>query len=441
MKFHLRTRELASYISMGINTYWGRILVQASFLLAAVLTGVAAVEFMDFVSQVQMLNRIYYHDYPYIMTALTPLCFFLGAAVVKYLAPHAGGSGVPQVLYVCSLSNSENQNAVQDGLLSMRTAIVKVISVAFGMIGGATLGGEGPTVQISGTIFATIGSKIRKYYPDIDFRSYIIAAAGGGIAAAFNTPLGGITFAIEEFAGGDFGELRHGVMLAVVVAGLTAQAVMGDHFYFGKVVQTAMQPEYILWAIFIGAGSGLLGGISSRMIASQRFYKAKINWWQRSLICGVVVAAINFAYKDFTSGAGYIVTHDFLIGKGRDLPLSFPVAKMFGMVFSALSGMGGGILAPAISIGAWTGVSIGKIAALSDLSICAILGMSGYFAGAFQIPITSVIIVMEMTNKHEFIIPMMIAALTGVGVGKLIMPESLYHTLIKRSYEKSTLSD
>ena len=67
-------------------------------------------------------------------------------------------------------------------------------------------------------------------------------------------------------------------MLAVVVAGLIAQAVMGDHFYFGKVVQTAMQPEYIIWAIFIGAGSGLLGGISSRMIASQRFYRAKINW-------------------------------------------------------------------------------------------------------------------------------------------------------------------
>ena len=73
------------------------------------------------------------------------------------------------------------------------------------MIGGATLGGEGPTVQISGAIFATIGSKIRKYYFNIDFRSYIIADAGGGIAAACNTPLGGITFAIEEFAGGDLG--------------------------------------------------------------------------------------------------------------------------------------------------------------------------------------------------------------------------------------------
>ena len=429
---NLRTRQLGTYISVGIDTYRGQALVQASFILAAILTGIAAVEFMDFVSQIQMLNRSYFRDYPYVMTAMTPICFFLGAAVVKYLAPQAEGSGVPQVLYVCSLRNSENQNVVKDGLLSVRTAIVKIVSVTFAMIGGATLGGEGPTVQISGTIFATIGSKVRKHYPNIDFRSYIIAAAGGGIAAAFNTPLGGITFAIEEFAGGDFGELRQGVMLAVVVAGLTAQAVMGDHFYFGTVVQTAMQPESIIWAIVIGAGSGFLGGVSSRMIASRRFYNAKINWWQRSLICGVAVAGINFAYRDFTSGAGYIVTHDFLIGKGRDLPLSFPIAKMFGMVISALSGMGGGILAPAISVGAWTGVSIGKIAAISDLSLCAILGMAGYFAGAFQIPITSVIIVMEMTNKHEFIIPMMIAALTGVGVGKLIMPESLYHTLIKR---------
>jgi H+/Cl- antiporter ClcA len=110
----------------------------------------------------------------------------------------------------------------------------------------------------------------------------------------------------------------------------------------------------------------------------------------------------------------------------------FPVAKLVATAFSTLSGLGGGILAPSLSIGAWTGVSLGKIVGFQGLRVCALLGMTAYFTGAFQIPITAIIVCMEMTNEHDVIFPMMISALCAFLVARIMMPVPLYHVLIER---------
>jgi H+/Cl- antiporter ClcA len=440
-KLRHRSYEIANYFAMDMHTYRDHFLIQTSFLSASVFLGLGAVYFNKLITVLQRYYHVLFERDPYVMTAITPLAFWAATAVAKYFAPQAGGSGVPQVLYAASIPNETNTGVVSSGLLSIRTAIVKIFSTAIGFIGGASIGGEGPTVQISGAIFATVGTYVRKFFPKIDFRSYIVAAGGAGIAAAFNTPLGGVTFALEEVALSSFGRLRHAVMLAVIVAGLTAQALVGDELYFGKFAIERSDIHLMPWAIVIGLICGLLGGLFGRIVSSRRLYNLRINWWQRTLICGVLVALIDLGLQGSTAGSGYRITKAFMNGTIENQPFYFPLAKILATALSTLSGMGGGILAPSITIGAWSGVAIAKLASIASPKACALLGMAAYFSSAFQIPVTAVIVVMEMTNQHDFIIPMMVASVCAYLVGRIVMPTSLYHILIDRSFHKTTLSD
>lgn len=436
-----RSMDFANYVAMGIDTYKDRLLIHSSFLAAAVFMGVASVYFIKLIMYLQTVyDSLFSHD-PIVMSVLTPIGFLAAAAVCKYFAPYAGGSGVPQVLHAASFTNDDNSHVVSSGLLSFSTAVIKTISTTIGFLCGASIGGEGPIVQIAGAIFATIGDRFRKYFPNIDFRSFIVAAGGAGFAAAFNTPLGGVAFAFEEVALASLGRLRHSVMLAVVVAGLTAQALIGNELYFGQLFVSHANSHLIGWALVTGIVCGGLGGLFGRIVSSRHIHNLKINWWQRALMCGIIVGLINWLLHGSTAGSGYVLTRSFMDGSTTTVPFYFPLSKVFATAFSTLSGMGGGILAPSITIGAWTGASIAKFSAVADPKVLALFGMSAYFSAAFQLPITAVIVVMEMTNQHDFIIPMMIASVTAYLVGRLLMPVSLYHVLIERSFHKKTLSD
>ena len=446
MKLRARSVNLANDLAMGLMTYRSRLFVQASFWIAAVLVGLAAVYFTKFITIAQAFNTEVFEKHPYWMSAFTPVAFVAATAICKYLAPHAGGSGIPQVLHAASLPSEAGVEITKTGILSVRTAIVKVASTGIGLIGGASIGGEGPTVQISGSIFAVAGNYIRKYFPKVDFHSYIVAAAGAGIASAFNTPLGGVVFALEEVAIGDFGKLRHLVMLGVIIAGLTAQALEGDKLYFGHFALVETPGMFLVLAIFIGAVGGLCGAVFSRVVSSDRLYRLKINWWQRALGCGVAVSVIGLTFSlcgfpGATAGSGYESTRAFMLASSTNFPIFLPLGKMAATAFSTLSGMGGGILAPSLSIGAFLGAALGKLVFLSDPRVCALLGMVAYFTGAFQIPMTAVIVVMEMTAEHDLIIPMMVAGLTAFLVARVVMPVPLYHLLVERSFKKKTLSD
>jgi H+/Cl- antiporter ClcA len=425
--------ELTQYLRMGIRTYRDRLLVQGSFWFAAIATGVAAVLFAKLITWVQAWQSGWYDAHPYLGPVLTPIAFVAAVGVVRFFGPAAGGSGVPQVLYATEVVHEKDELSETDRqIISIRTIAVKVASTCLGFFGGASIGGEGPTVQIAAAIFGTAGSKIRKLFPDIDFHSYLVAAAGAGIGAAFNTPLGGVAFALEEFALGEFGPLRHLVLLAVIATGLTAQALIGDELYFGHPDLHTTAASHIYWAILIGVGGGLMGGLFGRILIWRGWERLKVAWWKRALIFGVAAAVIAIVFRGWTSGSGYNATREIFEGRAAELPLMFPVAKLLATAFSTLSGMGGGILAPSLSIGAWTGVTIGKIAAFGNLPVCALLGMTAYFTGAFQIPITAIIVCMEMTNEHDVIFPMMISALAAFAIARVLMPVPLYHVLIER---------
>ncbi len=191
--------ELGDYFKMGVTTYRGKLLVQASFWMGGIATGVAAYFFAVWVGWLQDDYTRIFGLHPYLMSLFTPIAFLGAVAFPRFFAPYAGGSGVPQALYATMQAKEHYDEVKNSGLISVWTSVIKVVSASLGFVGGASIGAEGPTVQISASLFGAAGSAIKKRFPSIDFQAYLVAAAGAGIAAAFNTPLGGLTFALEEF--------------------------------------------------------------------------------------------------------------------------------------------------------------------------------------------------------------------------------------------------
>ncbi len=409
-------------------------LVQASFWLAAILVSCAGVVFDKAVHFIQEFYLTFFQLYPVETSLLSPLCFIGATWIVIRFAPKAGGSGIPQAMKATRLSLGHHHTAMQSGLISVKTAVVKVASTLLGLLGGASIGREGPTVQISTALFAWIGAKTKKIFPYVNFHSYLVAGSAAGVSAAFNTPLAGISFALEEMAEGSFSQTKHSVMVSVILAGITTQTLVGNYVYFGTPRIESTELLIIIPAISIGLLGGLLGGLFAHSLAHPIWGNHRWQWWHRALLCGVLVALINWISIGKSAGTGYEITKAFMDSPQGELSWDFPLTKIVTSILSFLSGMAGGIFSPSLAIGAGIGASFSDLLGFADPKACALLGMVAFFSGVVQAPLTAVIIVMEMTDLHPLIIPLMIAAFVGQGVSKLIMPTSLYHYLSRHRY-------
>ncbi len=406
----------------------------ASIWIAAILTGVVAVLYAKLISFIQLAYFDRFKESPYLVSAFAPFFFVLAVALVRFLAPHAKGSGIPQVLE--AIEDSKASNAGQNwnsSLVSIRTAAVKVLSSTVGILGGASIGREGPTIQISASIFAAVGRYGGKLSDTIGVRPFLTAGAAAGVAAAFNTPLAGITFAIEEVIDGAFGSFRQMLMIAVIISGITAQAILGNYFYFGHPLVSKPDWKVVYEALLIGTTGGVLGGIFARVLAYPQLTRLPKHWILRALLCGIVVSACCYLTGGATSGSGYEVTSDALrASNSAGHSIAFPLLKILTTIFSYVSGMAGGIFSPCLCIGAGIGLSVAELLSLPNFRTCALIGMVAFFSGAIQAPFTAVIIVTEMTDEHLLILPFMVAAFVGQTVSRKIMPTPLYQFLAKQ---------
>jgi H+/Cl- antiporter ClcA len=405
--------------------------------LSAGVVGAAAVMYARLISSLQFHFFNYFHRSPIIVSCVAPLFFILATALVRKFAPDAKGSGIPQVL--AAIDKAKNQSTGDSSawlshLVSLRTAAIKVISSSIGILGGASIGREGPTVQIAASGFAWIGRRIRRFAPEIDLQSFLIAGGAAGVAAAFNTPLAGIAFALEEIADGMFGPFRQIVMLAVIIAGVIAQGLSGNYLYFGhfsilKVPLISLLPE----ALLIGVIGGILGGFFAKLLAYPSLTRLPQHWILRAFVCGVICAGVGYLTQGATSGSGYEITKSVLENDTMgNASIMLPIYKLITTTFSYLSGMAGGVLSPCLSIGAGIGISVAKLAHFANFKTCALMGMVAFFSGAIRAPLTGVIIVMEMTDEHILVLPFMIAAYLAFSLGKRIMPVPLYHFLAEK---------
>lgn len=395
----------------------------------AILGGLAAAAFARMSDDAMEVHNHLYALAPWPTLLLLPFGFALCAWITTRFSPEAAGSGIPQVI---AAAEQRWRGRWGGQRVTIRTAIWKVFMSAILLVCGASIGREGPTVQVVAGIMRTLTRGLRG---GAGRRAIIIAGGAAGVAAAFNTPIAGVVFAVEELAKSFEKRTHTTVILVVVVAGLTSYAVQGDYAYFGvRGGEPALRSAWLA-APLIGIAGGLLGGLFSRVLATVLGTgDHPLARWRRArpvtfaFACGVIAAAVALASGGMTFGAGYDEAKSLLQGHpGRGL--GFALFKFAASLAAAVSGVPGGIFAPSLATGAGLGAAFARIGPLFAGRDSVVLGMTGYLSGVVQAPLTSAVILMEMTRDPGLVGPLMLAALTGRWVSGLIMPKPIYHVL------------
>jgi H+/Cl- antiporter ClcA len=368
-------------------------------------------------------------------TALWPwLAPPLGLALVAWLTqsvfPGTQGSGIPQTIAALSPSNRE----ARDRLLSMRIAVGKLVLTLAALASGASIGREGPTVQIGASIMHSLRRFTRFSVADID-RGLILAGGAAGVAAAFNTPLAGIVFAIEELSR-SFEERTSGtIYTAVIVAGVTSVALVGNYSYFGSTQASLADPRMWVVVPVCGLLGGLAGGLFSQcMLGLRRSLPPPLSAIRArapvrfAFVCGLVVALIGWASSGATFGTGYGEAR--AIVQQEVIPTHlFALTKALATLVSYVAGIPGGIFAPSLAVGAGLGGTLSLYLPYAPGGAIVLLTMAAYFAGVVQAPLTALVIVSEMTGNRDLTLPLMAVTLLGRGASALVCRASLYRAL------------
>jgi H+/Cl- antiporter ClcA len=393
----------------------------------AVLLGLAAIAFARLGEFAQILFGRLVASSALAPLAVTPLVFAGVVYLTQRFFPAARGSGIPQVM--AALHNPERHAA--GDLVSLRTAWAKLAGTLAMLLAGGSVGREGPTVQISAALMIAVHRWLRVPIS----AGVIIAGGAAGVAAAFNTPLAGIAFAIEELAAAFEQRVAVMVMAAVMISGLVSLGLAGDYVYFGAMDGSLPLRLMVIVSPISGVLGGILGGLFARTVIAMA--KPGYPWLARlkarpvgfAALCGLVVATTGWATGGLTSGTGYDTTRLLLAGHGSSL--AFGPAKLLVTLATALSGAPGGIFAPSLSVGAGLGQMVATLFPASPSGAIVVLGMAGYFTGVVRAPMTAVIIMMEMTADRTMILPLLATALIADAVSAVISPDKLYHALSK----------
>lgn len=400
---------------------------------AAVCVGLAAVGFAALADAAQGVLRLVLGHSTLWIWLLAPLGFPFVSALTRRFFRGAEGSGIPQTIFALRPDAGEGG----ERLLRPKVVLGRIVLAAAGLVCGASAGREGPTVHVGAVIAASFGRFIPHGAASAQRRALILAGGAAGVAAAFNTPLAGIVFAIEELSK-SFEERASGVTLvAVVLAGVVAIALAGDYSYFGQPVIGAFAHGISALTLAVALLCGVAGGMFSRVILTTvRGLPGAVGRWQKaspvafSAACGLGVATLGQLSGGLTFGTGYTEAHSILTADAH-LPWLYAPFRAAATLLAYLSGIPAGLLAPSLSVGAGLGQFAADASGQAAAVPFAILGICGYLAGVTQAPLTSLVIVMEMTGQHAMVLPLMITAAMATAVSRLISP-SLYQTLALR---------
>ncbi|MFP3707995.1 chloride channel protein [Paraburkholderia sp. SIMBA_009] len=407
------------------------------FWLGAVATGLVAVLYarmIDFGYEafLHMTARA-----PWAPLIVTPAVAALGVWITRRWFPGSEGSGIPQV--IASLHDVRD---LGPRLLTLRILVGKIALSFLAILGGFTIGREGPTIHVG----AALMFSLRRFYPARLRGVYraglehklALAGAAAGLSAAFNAPLAGVVFAIEELTRSFEARTSGVIITAIIFSGVVSLALQGNYVYFGTIAINSNLPNLLAIAVvLVGVVTGIAGGVFCWLLLNTR------KWMPDRLIalrgerpvafgavCGLFIAVIGVASGGHLFGSGYAEARGMLEGHSQ-LGVAYPLLKIASMVGSYLPGTPGGLFAPSLAIGAGIGNTLHMVFGHMQLPMLIALGMVGYLAAVTQSPITAFVIVIEMINGHALVISLMATALVASQVSKLFAPP-LYEALAQR---------
>ena len=417
----------------------------AVFLGGAAIVALFSLGFAWLAEVMLEWNRHITHAHWWSALLMLPLAF----AVIRWLtlrhAPEARGSGIPQVIAAMSMPAGRAQTT----LVSLRQSLWKIVLTAAGLLAGASIGREGPSVQVGAAAMLAWGNwwqKRRRFAVGFRPDALIAAGAAGGLAAAFNTPLAGVVFAIEELGRGSVVRWDRLVIAAVLSAGFIALALVGNNPYF-QLHESLLAMQAAWGGVLVCALlNGVLGGLFAKALLAgpAAWLPARLRMWPQrrpvllAAICGLLVALLGLLTAGATYGTGYAQSAALLNGQPLDSML-FGLAKLGATILSYFAGIPGGIFTPSLAIGTGIGDNIAHfLPALADGRLIVLLSMAGFLAAATQSPITAAVIVMEMTRSQEITLMLLATTLLASFVSRQFCPRPFYH-MAARNFRREAM--
>ncbi|MGD1318281.1 chloride channel protein [Chryseobacterium sp. 2R14A] len=405
------------------------------FWIGSVITGFFAVMYAKIFSWGENLLHFILDWHDWMIFIIAPIGFVLSWWLVKEFAPNAKGSGIPQVMAAVELANPKEHKKIRS-LLSLKIIVFKIISSVILVIGGGAVGREGPTIQIAGSIFRKVNEYLPDWWPKISKKNMIMTGAAAGLAAAFNTPLGGIVFAVEELSKTHINYFKTALFTAVIIAGLTAQTLAGSYLYLGYPKTNDVSLMVMFPIVLVAGVAGILASqLSVIMLKMNDWKKRNLKTDRANVIflvgCALLIACVSFFISREVLGSGKEIMERVLYTQDKHEDWYVPILRMFGPALSFTSGGAGGIFAPALTAGASIGSVISGIIDLTpnETNVVILGGMVAFLTGITRAPFTSAIIVLEMTDRHSLIFHLMLGGMVSSIASILVSRHSLYDVL------------
>jgi CIC family chloride channel protein len=402
-----------------------RVLLVLSILIGA-LTGLSVVAFILLTERLGM--RLYPVGSAAWRRVLIRVAGSLGMGYLLFrYFPDARGSGVPQTkaaLYA------------RDGVITFKTIVGKFFCTAATLASGIPLGREGPSVQVGAGIASVLGRRLGLRPENV--KALIPVGAAAAIAAAFNTPLAAVVFALEEIVGDLNAPVLGSVVLASATSWLVLKLCLGNNPLFEVPQYQLVHPvEFLIYAV-LGVVGGFVSVVFTRMLLVMRerfrLFPPWTRWFQPA--AGGLVAGLIAWRVPQVLGVGYGYVGDVLNNKmALELMAMLVVFKLVAVTTSYASGNAGGIFGPSLFIGAMLGGTLGSAAHhlwpayTAAPGAYALVGMGTLFAGILRAPMTSVLMIFETTHDYAVIVPLMISNMVSFFISSKLQPEPIYEAL------------
>ena len=402
---------------------------QLSIILSVVIGVVVGLTVVAFILLTgRLAARMYPPESPVWRRIMVPIAGTLlsGFLLFRYF-PNARGSGIPQAKYALFL---------QDGYISLRTVLGKFLCCSITLASGIALGREGPSVQIGAGIASVLARRFGLRKENV--KSLLPVGCSAALAAAFNTPIAAVLFSLEEILGDLNAPVLGSVVLASATSWMALHVILGDEPLFHVPAYQLVSPvELAVYPVL-----GVVGGLGSvcfvKLLLNLRTWFRKLPcWtvWMQPVVGGVLMAVFGLFVPEVL-GVGYDYVDRVL---GGDFPVKMvavlAVMKIIATPTCYSSGNAGGIFGPSLFIGAMIGGAVGSAAhtllpgVTANPGAYALVGMGTAFAGIVRTPLTSVIMIFEMTRDYSIIVPLMISNMVSFFISQQLQREPIYEAL------------
>jgi len=423
-------------VSRAVWSHWLRPWGGAGLLLLSLLVGAGAgVGAAVLIYSLEFVGRLTLHVAGtslfsgWWMFVTVPVGMFLAWLITAMFAPEVAGHGVPQIIAALT---------VRGGYIRARVPILKTIATALTIGGGGSAGREGSIAQIGAGLGSIVARATR--IPEPEMRALVAAGAGAGIAATFNAPIAGMFFAMEVILRDMSVRYLHTVVAASVAGAVVSHTLIGDELTFRVSGYSLDDPwQLLLYAILglvaVGLAYLFIEGLDHTVTGL-----ARLPSWIRPVSFGLVVAAIGFGLPDVL-GTGQPFIQLILSEEIQKTWWIFGLLALGKLVATSftLGGKGaGGIFMPSLFIGATAGAAFAQLSgqlwhrSVIETGAFALVGMAAVFAGVARAPLTSILIVFEVTGDYGLVIPLMLTVAISTVLAERLHPESAYTSPLVR---------